>query len=170
MDFKFRNNSIFFFTAVLIAVSFFGCAEKEKSNTENTYYVELVNFKFDSLRKSIGEQIFGKATFYKGNDLNILSGNYITDDLPDLLYFNNVEILKEKISEGSKKIRIEMLGEFSYDSVSYTLQKFTYLNNSWKKISDIGVLKESTAFKTPFYKLEDLVKKITRIIIEYAYN
>ena len=73
----FRKNTLF--AICLFSVLFFvSCTEQEKSNIDNTYYIDLVNFNHDSLRQNVSEKIFGKVSFYKNDKLEILSVNYLT--------------------------------------------------------------------------------------------
>ena len=61
---------LYFFFIGLICTAFtvlffISCSNKEKINTDNTFYIELVNFSNDSLKKNIANSFFGKAAFYK---------------------------------------------------------------------------------------------------------
>lgn len=71
-------------------VFYYGCNSKTKSNLQNTYYVELANCNSDSLKQSVSNGIFGKVSFYKDKQLQVLSINYVTDNLPEMHYFNNM--------------------------------------------------------------------------------
>ena len=136
---------------------FFGCTEKQKSNKENTYYIELTNFKADSLQQSIQNSLFGKVSFRKANKIEILSINYLTDNMvEEMHYFNNLEILKGNTKEGSRKIKIELAAPFTYDSVKYSLQKYIYRNKQWVKTSDMGVLKIIYQLVQPKNKIAEL--------------
>lgn len=148
----------------------YGCNNKVKNNLQNTYYVELVNCNFDSLRQSVSNNIFGKVSYYKNKKLQILSINYVTDNLPDEMhYFNNVDQLNKNIEEGTKKIQIGFTGPFSYDSVEYSLQKYVYTNRQWKKISDMGIVKTVSLFVQPVNKLNELTEGIVSNIVQYSY-
>ena len=149
---------------------FIGCSETEKSNTDNTFYIELVNFSTDSLKQNISNNIFGKAAFYKKDKLEILSINYLTEDYKKIHYYKNAEELKENIKPNTKKIRIESKGEFLYDSIKYSLQKFIYTDKHWIKISDMGVLKETKKFVQPQNILDEFVRVIVLNTVEYSFN
>jgi hypothetical protein len=164
----------FFFTGLIFTgftVFFFiGCSDTEKINTDNTFYIELANFSTDSLKQNIGNNIFGKAAFYKNDKLEILSINYLTEDYPKIRYYKNAEELKENIKPNTKKIRIESEGEFLYDSIKYALQKFIYTDNHWVKTSDMGVLKETKKFVQPQNILDEFVRVIVLNTVEYSFN
>ncbi|MEP7238459.1 MAG: hypothetical protein ABI685_11360, partial [Ferruginibacter sp.] len=147
MDF---NKILKVFTGVTVTIFcmlfFIGCNEKVKNAVDNTFYLEFVNFTKDSLKQEIASKILGKVAFYKNDEMKILSVNYITDDLTNLHYFKPVEELGNDITENTKKIRLEFKGDYTADSISYSLQKFTYSNKQWKKTSDMGVLKSTNTW------------------------
>jgi len=150
--------------------SFSSCSGNEKENTPNTFYVEIVNFN-DSLEQHISEHIFGKVSYYKNDKLEVISVNYLTDEFPDMHYFKSTKELKSTIEENTRKIRIELQGNYSVDSITYSLQKYKYSNNQWKKISDMGFLKEITTFKNAKqYAMHEYGELIVNNIILYSYN
>ncbi len=168
MDFK---NLLKYFAVLIVTITgIFGCTKKEKSNMENTFYIELVNFKYDSLKISLAENIFGKVSFYRDKELEIVSLNYVTDDFPPMHYFRNAEMLKKEIKAETKKIRIEFKGEFSIDSINYSLQKFRYRNNTWIKTSDMGVIKDIKKFVQPVNIINEYVRLIVLHTVQYSYN
>ena len=63
MDFK----KLYLFLCALIVVNLFcaSCSDQEKANTDNTYYIELVNFNHDSLKMDVSAKLFGKVSYYK---------------------------------------------------------------------------------------------------------
>lgn len=154
-----------------IAILFFySCTSKDKRNTGNTFYIELVNFKYDSLQQNLASNIFGKVSFHKNRKLEIVSLNYITDDFPPMHYFVNVESLGKDIKENTIKIRIEYIGEFTIDSINYSLQKFRYRNKEWVKTSDMGVIKEFKKSERPENIIAEYVEKIVLNSVQYSYN
>lgn len=156
---------------VFISIVNTGCSEKEKSNTENTFYIELVNFTNDSLKKKVSGDIFGKVAYYKNKKLEILSLNYVTEDYPDMHYFQNAEGLGKDIKPETKKIRIEFRGEYTIDSISYSLQKFIYSNKQWIKTSDMGFIKGTTTYKkAKEYAINEFGKQIVYNTVVYTYN
>ncbi len=163
-----------YFTGLIITCTllfFAGCSGKEKSNIENTYYIELDNFTNDSLKQSVAENIFGKVSYYKNKELKILSLNYVTEDYPDMHYFQNAEVLKEDIKPGTKKVKITFGGEFTVDSISYSLQKFRYSNNAWNKVSDMGFIKERNSYKkSSRFAILDFGVQIVNNTVVYTYN
>lgn len=169
MDFK---KSLFFFTAFIAVLFFFAsCSDEEKSNKENTYYIELVNFNYDSLKQNVSEKLFGKVSFYKGNELQILSANYLTENYPDLHFYKSAAELKNEIKPETKKIRIEFGGVFTIDSIKYSLQKFVYRDKQWKKISDMGFITASNNYlKTTKYTVDLFGKEILNNTVIYTYN
>lgn len=163
-----------YFTVVMIccAVFFFtACSGNEKSNIENTYYIELDNFTNDSLKMQVSENIFGKVSYYKNKELQILSLNYVTEEYPGMHYFQNAEALTKEIKPGTRKVKITFGGEFSVDSISYSLQKFIYRNNTWNKVSDMGLIKERNSFKkSNRLALIEFGMHIVNNTVVYTYN
>lgn len=147
----------------------YGCTVKSKNNPVNTFYVELLNFHLDSLKQSVNNGITGKVSFYKNKQLQILSINYVTDNLSEMHYFNNTDLLKNNIEEGTKKIQIGLTGPFSYDSVKYTMQKYIYASGQWKKTSDMGIIKTVSLLVQPVNKLTELSEEIVKNIVKYSY-
>lgn len=170
MDFNLKIMRIISGISVFIIILFSSCSEKQDDKGMNTFYIDLENFTSDSLRTSIEKGFFGKVSFYKDGGINIISENYITENLTEIHYFYNAEGLKGDIKDGTKKIKIEFMGDFSYDTISYSLQKYKFTNKKWVKISDIGVLKSFTKLIYPEYQIKDLGKKIILNTIEYSYN
>jgi hypothetical protein len=169
MDFK--RTSLFFTTLIAIILFFAGCADQEKSNIDNTYYIELVNFNHDSLKQNVSKKLFGKVSFYKNNELQIISVNYVTEDYPDMHFFTNAVSLKPEIRPETKKIRIEFGGVYSLDSIKYSLQKFVYRDKQWKKTSDMGFITAiNTSFKTGKYTVDYFGNEILNNIVTYTYN
>lgn len=147
-----------------------GCAEKKDINSSNIFYLELINFS-DSLSQYISSNTFGKATFHKNNKLEIISVNYITEIYPDMHFLKNIPGDKKEIKEDAKKIRIELIQQYSVDSIRYSLQKFIYRNKQWNKISDMGVLKGFTTYKKAkeFY-ISELGNQIIDNTVAYTYE
>jgi hypothetical protein len=172
MDFKKTKN--YFSELIIINLFVFflvGCSEKEKSNTENTFYIELINFTKDSLKQKVSESIFGKVAYYNKDKLVILSLNYVTEDFPNMHYFKNAEELISDIKPGTKKIKIEFGGEYTVDSISYSLQKFIYKNNLWLKTSDMGFIKGTTTYKkAKQFSINEFAKQIVNNTVIYTYN
>jgi hypothetical protein len=169
MDFKKSYLIIIAFAAFVLF--FISCSDKEKSNTDNTYYIDLVNFNHDSLKQSVSEKLFGKASYYKNNELQILSVNYLTEDYPDMHFYKNAAELKNEIKPETKKIRIEFGGTFTIDSIKYSLQKFVYRDKQWKKTSDMGFITAiNTFYKTMKYTVDQFGKEISSNTFLYTYN
>lgn len=172
MDFKKLYYSFTFLVITSLAVLFFiGCSDKTKNNTDNTYYIELVNFTNDSLKQNVSENIFGKVSYYKNKELFILSLNYVTADFPNMHYFENAEALKKNITPGTKKIRIEFAGEYTVDSIRYALQKYTYTDKQWVKTSDMGFIKATTTYKkAKQFAIREFGRQIVNNTVTYTYN
>lgn len=169
MDFK-KTHIVF---SVLLLFIFFliGCSDKEKNNTDNTYYVELVNFNNDSLKKNVSEKLFGKASYYKNEKLEIISINYLTEFPEDIHYFKSAAELDKEIKPETKKIRLEFGGAFTSDSITYSLQKFVYQDKQWKKTSDMGFIKAiNNTVRTKEFAVDQYGKHILKNIVEYTYN
>lgn len=160
------------FSVVLSLFVFFtACNNKEIGNVGNTFFVELVNFTNDSLKQQISESIFGKVSYYKNNTLNMVSVNYITESYPDMHVFKPFNSKVEKIEEDTRRIRVEFLGKYSSDSISYSLQKYRYNNGKWNKYSDMGAIKEMNSNEDARnYAIHEYKKNITKNIVEYTYN
>lgn len=166
MDFK---KSYLLFIPLFIFTS--GCKTKEKSNTDNTYFIELVNFNHDSLKQNVSEKLFGKVSFYKKDKLEIVSTNYITEDFPRMHFYKNAAELTNEIKPETKKIRIEFGGKFTIDSISYSLQKFIYRDKQWIKTSDMGFLKGTTTYyRARLDAVNEFGKQILYSTVTYTYN
>jgi len=169
MDYRILCSRLKYGTLIcLLIFVFFSCSEKEKSNVSNTYYVELVNFR-DSIKDHIANNIFGKVSFFKNNQLQIVSVNYINDDYPDMHYYKSIEDTEAK-QPGSKKVRIELKGNYTADSTLYSIQRFKYENDSWVKISDMGFIKATaetwkSAFAEPTKNNELPIKQLGSQVI-----
>jgi len=169
MDFK--KSPLLFTALTVIIIVFASCSEQEKSNTENTYYVDLVNFNNDSLKQNVSEKIFGKVSFYRNNKLEIVSVNYITEDFPQMHYFKNAAELGTEIKPETKKIRMEFGGIFTRDSITYSLQKFVYRDKQWIKTSDMGFIKATnTTYRTKQFAIDQFGKQILNETVVYTYN
>lgn len=148
-----------------------GCSGKEKGNIENTFYIELDNFMNDSLRQSVSDNILGKVSYYKNKKLQVISLNFVTEDYPDMHYFKSAELLGKDIKPGTKKVKITFSGEYTADSISYSLQKFTYSNNTWNKISDMGFIKGFNMYnKTKQFAIKEFGMQIINNAVLYTYN
>ena len=109
MDFK---KFFFLFSLVAVFLFFIGCLEQQKSNTENTYYVDLVNFNNDSLKQNLSEKFFGKVSFYRNDKLEILSVNYVTENFTKMHFFKNAAELEKKIGLNVPADKIERIDQF----------------------------------------------------------
>jgi len=152
----------------LVTVTFFCCSENKKDNVSNTYYVELINFR-DSVKDYVSNNILGKVSFFKNNQLQIVSVNYMNDNYPDMHYYKSIEDTEAK-QPGSKKIRIELKGDYTADSTSYSIQRFKYKNDNWVKISDMGFIKATadawkSAFAEPTKNNEIPMKQLAKQVV-----
>lgn len=167
----FKTPPIFLTALTVISIFLTSCSGEEKSNVNNIYYVEMVNFNNDSLRQNVAEKIFGKVSFYRNNKLEILSENYITEDFPEMHFFKNAALLGSKIDPETKKIRLEFGGVFTRDSITYSLQKFVYRDKQWKKTSDLGFIKAvNTHFRAKQFAIDQFGKQILNETVVYTYN
>lgn len=166
MDFK-----KLLFPIVLSCFLFTACNESSKANTDNTFYVELVNFSNDSLKQKLSQDLFGKVSYYQNGHLKIISVNYITEEHPDMHYFMQSSIDDKNIKANSKKIRVEFTGNYTADSISYSLQKYVYTNNAWKKYSDMGILKATNSYqKAKEFAIDEYGKQLVNSVVLYSYN
>ena len=169
MDFK--KSLLYFFSLIILIVSFTSCTEQERKNINNTYYIELVNFNHDSLKQNVSDKIFGKVSFYKNEKLEIVSVNYIAEDFPKMHFFKNAEELGKEIKPETKKIRVEFGGIFTNDSITYSLQKFIYSDKQWIKTSDMGFIKgTNTYYRTKQFAVDQFGKQILNNVVAYTYN
>lgn len=170
----FKNINSYFMKAslfILIIISCISCNKKDKENTDNTFFIEMDNFNNDSLKQSVSENIFGKASFYKNGKLEILSLNYITEEYENMHYFKRVEDIKKDIEDNTKKIEVEFIGNYSEDSISFSLKKYKYYNKEWIKISDMGFIKATNTYKkAKTMALSEYGKHIVNTIVNYSYN
>lgn len=157
---------IFGFTTIISI----GCSSSEKAKTD-IFYVDLVNFNNDSLKNQVSESIFDKVSFYQNKKLEILSANYVTEDFPDMHYFKNAQTLDNNIQPGTKKIKVEFGGNYTIDSIRYSLQKYIYSDNKWIKTSDMGFIKGTTTYKkAKEFAIKEFGKQIVNNIVVYTYN
>lgn len=169
MDFK--RSYISLTLLITLIVFFTSCNNGEKSNTTNTFYIELVNFNHDSLKQNLSEKIFGKVSFYKENKLQIISVNYLTDDVKDLHFYKNAAELNNEIKPETKKIQVEFGGVFTRDSITYSLQKFVYRDKQWKKTSDMGFIRAVNTYKkAKEFAVDQFGKQILSETVLYSYN
>lgn len=144
MDYKKnRNHGYITLFILVICIVFSSCSDKEKMNTGNTFYIDIVKCP-DSLKQKILEGIVGKVSYHKNNKIQIMSLNYVTEDYPDMHYFKNIIEIDKTIKKGTNKIKIEFSGNFTTDSTFYSLQEFKYDKGVWKMTSDIGVIKANS--------------------------
>jgi len=155
---------------IILSVIFFACSENKKSNTSNTYYVEIINFN-DSLKRYIEENLFGKVSYFKKNKLEIISVNYVTDDFPDMHYFKSIKGIEKKINQNTQKIRIEFNGNYSIDSIRYSLKKYNYRNKQWIKTSDMSFINATITYsKAKEFAIMEFGKQIINNTVLYSYN
>ena len=166
---KYSTVTIFILVTGII---FSRCSDKEKMNTGNTYYIELVNCT-DSLKQKIEEGIVGKVSYYKDHRLQIMSLNYVTDDYPDMHYFKSITESGQTIKKGTLKIKIEFSGSFTIDSTFYSIQKFKYNNGEWKKFSDMGVIKATSMFtsvqNTDLFRYKEFPNQVVQNVVSGTY-
>ena len=171
MDYKKILKFYFLIISFFCLICFIGCSEKEKNTTENTFYVELVNFTNDSLKQSTSQNIFGKVSYYQNDKLQILSLNYVNEEFTKLHYYKSVDELKKEVKTDTKKIRIEFGGVYTPDSISYSLQKFIYRNKQWVKISDMGYVKSTnTYYREKQFAIKEYGVKIMNNVAIYTYD
>lgn len=170
MDYKSKIQQVLF--VALLCFHFLSCTNKEKSNIENTFYVEILNSP-DSLKTKLTNAFSGKTSYYKNNKIVIVSLNYLTEDHPDMHYFKNIAELKEPIKDGVNKIQIEFSGNFTEDSTFYGLKEFRYKDKKWVGTSNIGIIKamntDISAPKTRPIRYHDLTKQVLKNAVEGTY-
>lgn len=156
-----------FFFCILIITS---CnSDKSEDKFGEIYYVELLNFN-DSLKDNIASNIFGKVTYFKNGKLQLISINFVTEKYPDMHTFKSIDLVGKKIIAGTKKIQLEFKGEYTIDSIKFSMQKFSYDNDNWKKISDMGILSANTTYKrAKMNAIEEFSIQIAKNIAHYSY-
>ncbi|MBL0145976.1 MAG: hypothetical protein IPP48_09595 [Chitinophagaceae bacterium] len=127
-------------SSLIVLISFIGCTDNsDKETINNTFYIEVVNTA-DSIKKAIENGLVGKTSFRQQSELKIVSKEYMTEHTPDMHYYNSVVNLDKKIKEGSVKIIIDLQNNYVKDTVIFSMPKYKYSNNEWKKISDLGII------------------------------
>ena len=169
MDYK-KHIAIFCISLQIFV--FYGCSDDQKTTVANTYYVEVV-YSSDSLKKKILGDIAGKTSYYKNNQLQIVSLNYVTEDYPNMHYFKNIAELEQPVKKDTKKILITFAGNFTYDSTLYSIERFAYNAGKWNKISDLGFIKAITtnlrAVNTAPFEFNDLSNQVVKNIVASTY-
>lgn len=172
MDYK-KNITMICSGILFFGYLFFGCSDNKKMTADNTYYVDVV-CSFDSLQKKVVAGITGKTSYYKNNKLQILSMNYVTEDHPDMHYFENITTSKQPVKEGTRKIVLTITGNFTYDSTFYSIEKYNYNNEKWNKTSDMGLIQAVTSTanidKKLTYNFVDLVNLLVKNTISSTYR
>ena len=170
MDFKLSTKKAYpVIWVLLVLLTISGCSENSKT-AQNTFYIELINFN-DSLRNYISANSFGKVVFYKNNQLEILSQNFITEEYQGMHYLEAIPSDDKNIKTGEKKIRVEFVGNYSVDSIRYSLQKYKFTDRKWSKISDLGVLKAVTTFKkAKQFSINEFGKQIVSTVATYTFH
>jgi len=158
---------IFFFIVIFFSIS--RCSDNNKIKT-SVFYIEFIKFN-DSLGNYLSSNSFGKVAFYKNNQLQILSQNFVTEQTGEMHSLENINESNKKIKSGDKKIRVEFIGNYSVDSIQYSLQKYSYRNNQWNKISDLGVLKAVTTYKkAKEFSVREFGKQIVNTVAAYTFQ
>ena len=149
----------------------FGCSDSQKDKTGETIYIDLVNFNDDSLKASVSEKIIGKVSFYRNNDIEVISENYVMEEFEKMHFFKNIDIVGKDIKPGTRKIRVEFGGKYTVDSVSVSLQKYTYETDKWVKKSDMGFVKSMLTYsKDKLFGYRYHGEQIANLIVSYSYN
>lgn len=174
MDFKLR----FYILMISISIIIASCnSSEDKIKPVATYYIELANFNgdsvklIDSLKKTISEKLFWKASYYKAGNLQIVPITYLTGNDSAMHFYKDINELGDKIEEGTRKIRVEFGGKYTSDSISFRLQKFTLTSSHWRKTSDMGFIKATNTYsRTKEYAIDQYVKYILNNVVLYSYN
>lgn len=133
--------------AFVVMVSSCGNNDKSAMNPGNTCYVEIINT-IDTIKTILGNNIYGKATFFKNNELNIRSLNYLTEPEEGINYYRAITDLGKDTPANTRKLVIELAGNYTIDSTFYSVREFKYSSKKWNKVSDQGFIKatlESTS-------------------------
>lgn len=154
---------------ILIIFSVSRCSDNNNIKF-NVFYIEFINFN-DSLGNYLSSNSFGKVAFYKNNQLKILSQNFITEQTGEMHSLMSFTESDKNLKPGDKKIRVEFIGNYSVDSIQYSLQKYSYRNGQWNKISDLGVLKAVTTYKrAKEFSVREFGKQIINTVAAYTFQ
>ena len=86
-------------------------------------------------------------------------------------FFKSTATIDKAVKADTKKIKIEFSGNYSMDSISYSLQKYTYNNKQWVKTSDMGIVKATSTYKKEsFFIIKDFGNQIINNTVVYSYN
>lgn len=170
MDYK-RTSKIANKIVIVLVISFFvsRCSESATTGSKD-FYIEFINFN-DSLKNYLSSNSFGKVVFYKNNQLQILSQNFVTEQYGEMHSLKSLTDNKKDLKTGDKKIRVEFIEVYSVDSIKYSLQKYNYNNEQWNKISDLGVLKAVTTYKkAKEFSVIEFGKQIINTMAAYTFQ
>lgn len=130
-------------TAILLLMAA-GCGGQEKQqkmNVNNTCYIEIDNT-IDTIRKILGQNFFGKTSFYKKDKLEIRSLNYLGDEVyPDMVFYKPMSEIGKDTPQNTRKLKIELAGNYTVDSTYFSITQYHYKGKEWKKFSDQGWMK-----------------------------
>lgn len=150
---------------------FAGCSDKEKATVDNTYYIELLNFKKDSLQQHISNALFGKVAYKKDNKLEIISINYLVDDIKDMHFLRNAAELGKEIETGTQKLSIEFIGDYTVDSITYSIRKYVYDSKTWVNTARLDSVKAVTTYqKAKEFAVKEFGKQIVTNAVAYTYD
>lgn len=160
---------IFAITAIILS----GCSDKERKKAENTYFIEITNCP-DSIKLSLAANFKGKTCYHdKNGKLQVMSLNYVTDEYDDMHYYKPIEEVGTGIKDNSKKIRITFSGNYRIDSTYYSIERFKYSGQEWKKVSDLGSIRaissDRKAKKEDLFTLKELISIITENVSASTY-
>lgn len=148
-----------------------GCSEKENATPENTFYIELLNFKKDSLQKNISDGLFGKVAYKKDNKLNIISVNYMVDDFENMHFLRNAAELGKEIENGTQKLSIEFIGDYTIDSITYSIRKYVYDSKQWVNTARLDSVKAITTYqKAKEFAVKEFGKQIVTNAATFTYD
>lgn len=172
MDFKIIiRKSIYLFFAWICIFFLNSCSDERKPTVDNTFYFELINFSKDSLKQHISEGLYGKVAFRKDNKLEIISENYLLDDLENIHFLRNAEVLGKEIKTGTKKLSIEFIGDYTIDSITYSIKKYEYSNNQWVNTARLDSVKAITTYqRAKEFAVKEFGKQIINNAVTYTYD
>jgi hypothetical protein len=67
-----------------------------------------------------------------------MSVNYVTEDYPDMHYFDDIAAIPKPVKNDTRKILIQFEGNYTVDSTSYSLRRYKYKNGEWVMFSNMG--------------------------------
>ncbi len=156
---------IYWITGYILLCVLFSCNDK-KEYKYKTFYVEFAT-KSDSLLTALRKATSGKVSYYDNNKvLQVLSTNYITEEHPNMHYFQMDDERHSKPIGKSIKYQLTFNDSLSNDKLAYHLKKYVYVDNAWKERSDMGTMKVYDYLTSDVARLNLFYTNIAGVVIK----